>query len=150
MSQKTSQTILVVEDQPDLRQFVCRALERNGHGALAAGHADQAFELIKEQAGAIDLVIVDMVLPGPSGLDLASWLDRDFPNLPILYISGHVDSIAMECIAHRSPDCVLLKPFTSSQLLARVNLLLSSISNKSSGSNADAQKKHRSGGGTGD
>ena len=150
MSQKTSQTILVVEDQPDLRQFVCRALERDGHHALAAGQALSAFELIKEHAGAIDLAIIDMVLPGPSGLDLASWLDRDFPTLSILYISGHVDSIAMECIAHRSPDCVLLKPFTSSQLLARVNLLLSSISKKGPGAGAEPREKHRSGTGTGD
>ena len=150
MSQKTSQTIVVVEDQPDLRQFICRALERDGHHALAAGQASQAFELIKEKRGAVDLVIVDMVLPGPSGLDLASWLDRDFPALSILYISGHVDSIAMECIAHRSPDCVLLKPFTSSQLLARVNLLLSLISKKEPAGTAETREKHRSGSGTGD
>lgn len=150
MSQKTSQTILVVEDHPDLRQFVCRALERDGLHALAAGQALQAFEIIKERGGAIDLVIVDMVLPGPSGLDLATWLDRDFPTIPILYISGHVDSIAMECIAHRSPDCVLLKPFTSSQLLARVHLLVSSISKKAPAGSTEIHEKHRSGGGTGD
>jgi DNA-binding response OmpR family regulator len=150
MSQKTSQTILVVEDQSDLRQFVCRVLEKDGHHALAAGQALPAFELIKARAGAVDLVIVDMVLPGPSGLDLASWLDRDFPAISILYISGHVDSIAMECIAHRSPDCVLLKPFTPSQLVARVNLLLSSVSKKGPGVSPEPQEKHRSGSGSGD
>ena len=146
MGRDLSGTILVVEDQLDLRQLVCRALEGAGHETLAAGSAAEGFKAAQNRAGAIDLAIVDMVLPGVSGLDLAALFDRECPAIPILYISGHVDSLAMQCIAHRSPDCVLLKPFTPSQLLARVNILLADSGNGSAASAAERRRTSGSGG----
>ena len=63
-------------------------------------------------------------MPGMSGLDLATDLDREYPELKILYISGYVGSVAAEVLSRRTPDHVLLKPFTEQALLQRVNLLL--------------------------
>jgi hypothetical protein len=55
---------------------------------------------------------------------LAAHLEREFPCIPVLYITGQVDSLAMDCISYRSPSFVLLKPFTMAALLQRVDLLL--------------------------
>ena len=65
-----------------------------------------------------------MVMPGVSGLDLATDLIREYPGIKILYTSGYVDSVAMNVIARRSPQAVLLKPFTEQALLERVHQLL--------------------------
>jgi DNA-binding NtrC family response regulator len=74
----------------------------------------------------IALAIIDMVMPGMSGLDLAAELDRLRPGMKILYTSGHVSSVAMESIAQRSPDRVLFKPFDGNELLDRVIQLVGS------------------------
>jgi CheY-like chemotaxis protein len=73
------------------------------------------------------------VMPGVSGLDLAAILGRDYPNLKILYISGYIGSLAAEALARRSPERVLLKPFTEDALLARVLMLLGTASAVSGG-----------------
>jgi two-component system cell cycle sensor histidine kinase/response regulator CckA len=149
MTQALPRTVLVVEDQSSLRHLICHTLQRKGYRAMGTGRAARAWEIVKTQRGAIDLAIVDMVLPGMSGLDLAAWLARDFPAVSILYISGHVNSLAMQCIAQRSPNCVLLKPFTPSKLLARVDVMLGESAKKLP-ENARNSGERRSRSGTGD
>jgi len=116
--------ILVVEDQEALRGLMVKLLKRNDMEALDAGSAPEGLSIAQARGGKIDLAILDMVIPGMSGLDLASDLIREFPNIRILYMSGYVDSIAMDVIARRSPEAVLLKPFNEATLIQRVNQLL--------------------------
>jgi len=116
--------VLVVEDDTSLRHLVVRMLAGGGFETLAAGRAAEGLSLVRERQGAFDLAIIDMVMPGMSGLDLASDLQREYPSLKILYISGYVGSLAAEALARRSPDRVLLKPFTEETLLERVRTLL--------------------------
>ncbi len=138
--------ILVVEDHPALRQFACSALEGAGYLVLSVERAEEAFDVVRSHGGAIDLAIIDMILPGLSGLDLAAALSREFPSISVLYISGYVDSVAMESIAHRSPDRVLLKPFTAPELAGRVELLLRS---KESAGLGQPENQRKSGSGSG-
>jgi hypothetical protein len=99
-------------------------LTNGGFEVLAAGAAADGLSLVRERQGALDLAILDIVMPGMSGLDLASDLDREYPGLKILYISGYVGSLAADALARRTPDRVLLKPFTEAELLERVRRLL--------------------------
>lgn len=117
-------TVLVVEDREAVRRVIVQFLLRDGIAALQAGNTADALAMIRERQGAIDLAILDMVLPGGSGLDLASELGREYPSLRILYMSGFVDSVAMQGMVLRSPEFVLLKPFSEEVLLARVHKLL--------------------------
>jgi CheY-like chemotaxis protein len=117
-------TILVVEDQPLMRRLIVEMLGWHGLLALEASTAVAGLEAVRKHGHLISLAIIDMVMPGISGLDLAAELNRCRPSLPILYISGYVASIAMEVIARRSPEAVLLKPFTESELIARVRRLV--------------------------
>jgi len=119
--------VLVLEDHPELRHTMCLALEMRGYRAAPASRASRAFDLIERCKGAIDLMITDMMLPGISGLDVAALLERGHPNLPILYISGHSESLAMQSISHQSPQNVLFKPFTMGEMLRRVELLLGAV-----------------------
>ena len=98
-------------------------LERNGLKVLDAGDAKQGLALLT-QHDEIRAAIIDMVLPGMSGLDLAAEMGRCHPGIDILYISGYVGSIAIQAIADRNRDAVLLKPFTEQRLVARVRSML--------------------------
>jgi DNA-binding response OmpR family regulator len=117
-------TVLVVEDDANLRPFLVRALDNGGFTTLAAARAADALALVRERDGRLELAIVDLVMPGMSGLDLAGDLDREYPNLKILYISGYIGSLAADALFRRAPDHVLLKPFTGDALLERVGKLL--------------------------
>jgi CheY-like chemotaxis protein len=116
--------VLVVEDQEPVRHLIVKFLSRHGIRALDAADAGQGLSIVHQHAGRIDLAILDMVMPGVSGLDLATDLIREYPGIKILYTSGYVDSVAMNVIARRSPQTVLLKPFTEQALLERVRQLL--------------------------
>ena len=116
-------TVLVVDDELAVLRFVVDALSLD-YVTLEATSAAEALRLFHDNRGAIELVIIDMMMPGMSGLDLAAELSRQRPNLEILYISGHSNSLAMQCITDRRPEVVLLKPFDGSTLVARVQQLL--------------------------
>jgi CheY-like chemotaxis protein len=117
-------TVLVVEDDACLLQLLVSMLASGGFDTVAAGRAAEGLSLVRQHCGAFDLAIIDMVMPGMSGLDLATDLEREYPNLKILYISGYVGSLAADALSRRTPDRVLLKPFTHQTLLERVRMLL--------------------------
>jgi CheY-like chemotaxis protein len=116
-------TVLVVEDNELLRYTLKQMLHRHGLAVLEAGTAEAGLAVF-EANPAISIALVDMVLPGRSGLDLAAEIERRRPGFRILYMSGFADSIAMESIARRAPDRVLLKPFAEKLLIDRVRALL--------------------------
>jgi two-component system, cell cycle sensor histidine kinase and response regulator CckA len=118
-------TLLVVEDDSSVRRFIVRSLKDNGFRVIEAAGAAESLEILRSEADAIDLVITDVVMPRMGGLDLAAELDRQYPGLKILYVSGYTASIAIAGIAQRSPHLVLLKPFTEEMLLDRVRRLCS-------------------------
>jgi CheY-like chemotaxis protein len=126
-------TVLVVEDDANLRRLVVHMLSNGGFETLATGTAAEGLCLVHEHQGALALAILDIVMPGMSGLDLASELAREYPSLPILYISGYVGSLAADALARRTPDRVLLKPFTEQTLVDRVRLLLENAGRCESG-----------------
>ncbi|MGD0365373.1 MAG: response regulator [Bryobacteraceae bacterium] len=118
------QTILVVDDQAQIRSLVRQILERHGAVILEAANGLEALAIRKRSGSALTLVIVDFLMPGLSGLDLAAQLNRDAPGIQILYMSSAGESIAMESLLRESPGHVLLKPFTVEDLIARVQSLL--------------------------
>ena len=117
-------TVLVVEDDPRLLGLIERMLVSGGFEPFTADSAADGLAMVREREGRFDLAILDMVMPGMSGLDLATELVRDYPQLKILYISGFVGSLAADAITRRTPERVLLKPFSEQALLERVRMLL--------------------------
>jgi DNA-binding response OmpR family regulator len=117
-------TILVVDDDVAIRLWIQEVLFEHGYDSVLVANASQGLSVCQVDNVPIDLAIVDMMLPGPTGLDLAVELERQRPGVRILYISGRVDSIAMEAIALKSPEVVLLKPFTEEALIDRIHILI--------------------------
>lgn len=124
LTQNAHPVVMVVDDNAALRRLVLRYLRSDGIAAFDVANAAPVLSLVRQHAGAVDLAIIDMNLPDSNGFDVAAELGREYPDLKILYISGYVDSMAMQGAARVSPEFVLFKPFTRRTLLDRVHMLL--------------------------
>lgn len=84
--------ILVVEDNPDLRQLVCELLCNFGHDAMPVGSAEDALAELDAGAG-FDVLLSDVSLPGMSGIDLARRVVAIVPGMHVIFASGYGDSL---------------------------------------------------------
>jgi len=112
------ETIVLVEDQPNLRELVKSALHDAGHRVLDFPDAETA---LQASTGVIGALVTDVVLPGIDGVKLAARLRQTHRDLPVLYVTGHA-SPELGDGAERSE--VLLKPFSSLELVSKVRALL--------------------------
>lgn len=111
-----SQTILLVEDDDALRQFVARVLRNAGYSVVEAGNGEDALE-VPESHGRIDLLITDVVMPKLGGVELARRLCACDPQLRVVYISGYSEATLKKQNALGPEAAWLTKPFTSRELL---------------------------------
>jgi len=115
------QTILVVEDEPAVRFYVCAALKADGYQVLAAGSGEEALEIWERKSAEVDLLLTDMVMPGITGKILARQLRESKKDLKLLYMSGYSpDSQATEQWTREKPP-LLQKPFDRNQLSAAIH-----------------------------
>lgn len=117
-------TILLVEDEEQLRRLETEALERRGHRVLSAPHGAAALELCRAFPGRIDLLVTDMVMPGMNGRELHEAVVALRPEIQVLYISGHVPGSVVQQGAFAPGLAYLAKPFGLDQLAGRVQELL--------------------------
>ena len=83
-------TVLVVDDEANVREVVAAALGRRGHRVVTVGEGARVAEAMRELAGAPRLLaLVDLTMPGMDGRDVVHLLQRDFPGVPIVLMSGH-------------------------------------------------------------
>jgi CheY-like chemotaxis protein len=117
---KAAGTILVAEDEPDLRELVKQTLEQSGYNVVEATDGYDAVRIIEQHAGDIHLLLTDVIMPLMNGHELASRLKTIRPGTQVLYMSGYTDDVlAFHGIA--SPEIAFIqKPFTPSELIARV------------------------------
>jgi PAS domain S-box-containing protein len=119
-----SETILLVEDDPQVREVGRRALERAGYIVLAVGDTEAAIAAADRHAGHIHLLVTDVVLPRVSGRELAARLAIHRPAIKVLYVSGTSDGAIAR---HRmlEPGIEFLeKPFSLDRLLRKVRQVL--------------------------
>ena len=119
-----SETILLVEDAEPLRKLAASFLCSHGFKVLSAPDAEEALKIAAAHAGAIQLLVTDVVMPGQNGRVLAERLVGSYPAIKVLYISGYTDSfIAGHGIL--DPEAHLLnKPFTEEALIHKVRDVL--------------------------
>jgi CheY-like chemotaxis protein len=115
-----SVTILIVEDDDNLRNILHRALEGNGFSVFPAAESAEALRLCQEQNRTIDLVISDIVLPGLNGIDLAERIRAARPKMKFLFITGFGDQFPGLGELIKSGANILEKPFLPSELLRKV------------------------------
>ncbi len=123
-SSKPAETILLVDDDDQIRSFIGHILRAAGYTVLTAQHADEAIKQSDAHGGIIALLLTDVVMPGWNGRQLAEHLKQRRPGLRELYMSGYVsDSI----IRHGMMDAgvpFLQKPFTPTALVRAVHDVL--------------------------
>ncbi len=117
-------TVLVVEDEPAVRDLVRQALERAGHRVLAAADGLDALTVARAHAGPIDVVVSDVVMPRMSGREMAAELLRARPELRFLFISGYPDDAGDPRDFVGAAGDFLAKPFSPPLLVERVQALL--------------------------
>jgi CheY-like chemotaxis protein len=118
------ETVLVVEDEPKVREVAVRALESGGYRVLAASGGEEALRLALGEAGPVHLVLTDVVMPGLGGREVARRVLELKPEARVLYVSGHTrDAIGKEGVRDDGIE-FLPKPFTATTLLDRVRSLL--------------------------
>ena len=115
-----SGTILLVEDEEQLRRLAKRVLELRRYTVLEARNGADALRVVREHAGAIDLLLTDVVMPGMSGPDLAAIFQRERPGVPVLYMSGYTDDAVVRSGLVSAGTQFLQKPFTPKLLAQRV------------------------------
>jgi CheY-like chemotaxis protein len=119
-----TETVLLVEDEEQVRELGRRVLERAGYTVLAAVDAESAVAIADRHAGHIHLLITDIVLPRVSGRELAARLGIHRPAIKVLYVSGTTDNAVSR---HRMLDPgteFLEKPFSLERLLLKVRQAL--------------------------
>jgi DNA-binding response OmpR family regulator len=127
MSETTADrpTVLVVDDEEDLRDIMRRMLERRGFDTLMAGDAVQAIETCRDHDGEIDVLVTDLGLPGASGGDLSRAARELRPEMGVVYISGLPKDIAVTKGLIGDDALLVKKPFTSDLLIEALRLVIS-------------------------
>ncbi len=123
-----SETLLVVEDEPDVRAWAAHALRKLGYAVLEAASGREALALLEQEpAVRPDLLVTDVVMPQMSGKVLADHLQAAYPALPVLFISGYTTGAVAEQGMAPGRRAFLAKPFSQADLAHRVRDLLDGV-----------------------
>ncbi len=118
------QTILLVEDAVDVREFVTRVLTRSGYIVRAADGPESAIALLKADSSHIDLLLSDVIMPGMSGRALADIVVQQRPEIAVLFMSGYTDNAIVHHGVLDPRTNFLHKPFSPDQLLRLIRRIL--------------------------
>lgn len=117
-------TILLAEDDDQLRPLLALALEGRGHQVLTASDGVDALRVAAAAGGTIDLLITDVSMPGRGGAELATLLREARPTLPVLYMSGYTDDAVLRQAAEDRSIDFIPKPFRLEQFVDEVDEIL--------------------------
>ena len=121
------ETILVVEDEPEVRQFTVQALESYGYNVVEANDGDEGLEICRQMGDVIDLVVTDVVMPRMGGRELANRVWRMRPEMRFLFMSGYTDN-ALSMNGVLEPHVRFIeKPFSLEGIAKRVREVLGPV-----------------------
>jgi two-component system, cell cycle sensor histidine kinase and response regulator CckA len=118
-----TETILVVEDEPQVRALVRVVLTRAGYTVLEASNGREALGVAAAHQGRIDLILSDAIMPEMNGPDMVAKLRETHPEIPVIYMSGYSGSALSRAIVDTADD-YLQKPVSPVTLTVRVRAVL--------------------------
>ena len=118
------ETILLVEDEEPVRNFTLKVLNSHGYNCLEAKSPKEAFKISQEYDGKINLLLSDVIMPEYSGLELKNKIVKKRPDIIVLFISGYDANILSKNGELIAGINLLQKPFSSIELLERIQQLL--------------------------
>lgn len=111
-------TVLVVDDQPDVREIIVQLLNEGGYATLAASGAEEAIRYLSSNHR-IDVVLTDVTMPDQTGVELAYRIQQDYPSVAVAILSGDVSAIERSVIA-RAGVPFLKKPIMADALYSAI------------------------------
>ena len=120
MSHASPATILLVDDDPAVRDVTAAMLEDLGYGVIEASDGAAALDLLSKGIR-VDLMLADFSMPGMTGGELAAAVAELRPDLPVLMVTGYADERALAAV---SSDRLVLKPFRTEDLARKVRVAL--------------------------
>ncbi len=132
-----SETILLAEDEPELRGLTRRILEMKGYTIIVAGDGTEALEICGRHEGSIHLMLSDVVMPKMSGRELAERLATTRPDMKVLYMSGYTDDAIVHHGILEPGTSFIQKPFTPDSLVRKVREVLDGVGIDTPQSGAD-------------
>ncbi|MGE5567585.1 MAG: response regulator [Rhodospirillales bacterium] len=127
---KGTETILLVEDEEEVRRLAREMLARQGYRVIEAGSGAEAMRIWHKRRGSIDMLLTDVVMPRMSGRELADKMRESRPDLKVMYMSGYTDDVIARHGVLDSGTAFLSKPFTSEALSRKVRSVLDEKSKK--------------------
>jgi two-component system cell cycle sensor histidine kinase/response regulator CckA len=112
--------ILLVEDETQIREVLTRVLHNNGYQLLVAANGREALDLVEKEGGNVDLLISDLIMPGPNGADVATELQARVPRLGVLFMSGSLDHPVLKRVL-ASGHRFIPKPFSLTEFRSVVS-----------------------------
>jgi CheY-like chemotaxis protein len=122
--ERGSETILVTEDEPDLRELTKIFLESYGYRVLQAASAEEALRISENLDERIHLLLTDVIMPGMSGRQLAEKILKKRPETKIVYMTGYTDDMVVQHKVLEPGVRLLQKPFTKVELAQKVRATL--------------------------
>jgi len=119
-----SETVLVVEDEEELRKLAVRILQKQGYKVLEASQGDEALFICRRHEEPIHLLLTDVVMPGMGGRELSERITSLHPEIKILYMSGYTNSAIVHNGVLETGVNLLQKPFTPGALARKVHEVL--------------------------
>jgi two-component system, cell cycle sensor histidine kinase and response regulator CckA len=119
-----TETVLLAEDESDVRELAREFLEAAGYTVIQARHGQEALKLAAEHSSEIDLLVTDLVMPGMTGQQLAALLQQSHAGLGVIFMSGYSEHAASEAAQASSAVRILTKPFNRGALLRAVREVL--------------------------
>jgi two-component system, cell cycle sensor histidine kinase and response regulator CckA len=129
--EKTEPTILLVEDETDVREVTRAVLEHAGYRVIESKGAEEALRVVREHRGRIGLLLSDVVMPGMNGPELALRLQNLQPGLITVFMSGYADRDVLHKVTRGAMTTYIQKPFTIDVLLSGVAQALRTHANVS-------------------
>jgi CheY-like chemotaxis protein len=120
-----TRTILLVEDEPTVRDLLREVLECAGYEVLACSHPEEGIETCRLHRGRIDLLLTDVVMPGMNGKEMANQIAKVLPELRVVFMSGYTEHVLLQDGQLDARIEYLQKPFSLQTLRQRLTRVLS-------------------------
>jgi DNA-binding NtrC family response regulator len=119
-----SETILIVEDSPQLLELMCECLRGLGYTLLTAGNGAEAVDLLRNEKRTIDLLITDVIMPHMSGMELYQRVQLIRPGMKVVFISGYLEDTLSRLKIENAEITLIEKPFQVSEFTRTIREIL--------------------------
>jgi nitrogen-specific signal transduction histidine kinase/ActR/RegA family two-component response regulator len=120
----SGELVLLVEDEPALREVTRRLLVRNGYQVIVAGNGQEAIDAAAVSQGRLDVLLTDVIMPGMQGRDVAEHVRQIQPGIAVLYMSGYTEGLLNAQRVLEPGINLIEKPFTEASLLTKLQATL--------------------------